>query len=360
MGKYGQEADKLVYSFEDQGERQIGLRYDLTVPTSKVLSIYQQQLPLPFKRYQIQPVWRAEKPQKGRYREILQCDIDTFGPISPTNDAEIVAVIYRVLSKLNFSKFSIRINSRQVLFAILDSANITENRNSVLQSLDKFQKIGKQGVTTELLSKGLTSSQIDSIFNSLESASPDDYLLSVFDKIEAFGVPKTAYTFDPTMVRGLDYYTGTIIETYVEEPRIGSVTGGGRYDNLVATLGGPDLPAVGTTLGLDRIVDVINELNLLPDLPKTKTQVMVANFGPDTENDSLSLTSSLRDQGIAATFYPYPDKLGKQFKYADNLGIPFVAVIGSEEKEKGLVTLKNMSTQDQSQVSPTQISDLIK
>jgi histidyl-tRNA synthetase len=357
MGKYGDEADKLVYSFQDQGERSIGLRYDLTVPTAKVLAIYDQQIPMPFKRYQIQPVWRAEKPQKGRYREILQCDVDSFGTTSPTADAEIVAVIYTILNKLNFKKYSIRLNSRTVLKNILSQSGINENQKSALQSLDKFQKIGQDGVTKELIDKGFSQVQIDSVFEYIKNAQPDENLQAVFDTIKLLGVPESAYTFDPTMVRGLDYYTGTIFETYVEEPKIGSITGGGRYDNLIKTLGGPDTPAVGTTLGLDRIVDCIIELNLLPELAKTKVKIMVGNFGPDTQKQSLELTSLLRQNNIPVIFYPDADKIGKQFKYASAKNIPFVALIGSNEAAQNQVTLKNMSNGVQTTIKQSEIID---
>jgi len=347
MGKNGAEADKLVYAFTDQGDRQVGLRYDLTVPVSKVLAIYQNQIPLPFRRYQIQSVWRAEKPQKGRYREILQCDIDTFGSNSPLVDAEIVAVTYNILSRLNFTRFSIRLNSRTVLNDILAQTGITNDKNSILQSLDKYQKIGQEGVVKELKSKGLSDSQTSKLFEYIKSAQPDNYLREVIDLLPSLNIPQDFYLFDPTMVRGLDYYTGPIFETYVTEPKIGSITGGGRYDNLVKTLGGPDIPAVGTTIGLDRIVDCILELNLLPNLAKTTIKVMVANFGPDTTAASLKLTTSLRSQGIPTLLYPDPDKLGKQFKYASDKGIPFVAVIGPDEASANTVTLKNMSTGEQ-------------
>ncbi|MFA5026000.1 MAG: histidine--tRNA ligase [Candidatus Shapirobacteria bacterium] len=355
MGKNGEEADKLTYNFQDQGERQIGLRYDLTVPTAKVLAIYGSQISMPFKRYQIQPVWRADKPQKGRYREILQCDIDTFGTASPTADAEIVAVIYDILQKLNFKKYSIRLNSRTVLKNILSQSGITENQSSALQSLDKFQKIGEEGVRNELISKDFSEVQIDSLFKCTKQAKPDENLQAVFNSIKAFGIPESAYVFDPTMVRGLDYYTGTIFETYVEEPKIGSITGGGRYDNLIKTLGGPDIPAVGTTLGLDRIVDCIIELNLLPNLPKTKVKVMVGNFGADTQDQSLKLTSLLRDNNIPTIFYPDADKIGKQFKYASDKNILFVALIGSNEAANNEVTLKNMSTGEQKTIKQGEI-----
>ena len=355
LGKYGEEADKLVYTFTDNGDRQVGLRYDLTVPTAKVLAIYGNQLPLPFKRYQLQSVYRGENTQKGRYREVLQCDIDTFGERSPVNDAEIVAIIYNILEKLNFKKYSVRINSRQVLNDILIKSGIEENKNSVLQSLDKFQKIDQDGVTKELIKKGLPTVQITQLFKYIKTAQPDDYLKLVFDKIKLLGVPETVYQFDPTMVRGLDYYTGPIFETYVEEPKIGSITGGGRYDNLVKVLGGPDIPAVGTTIGLDRIVDCILELNLLPELFKTSTKIMIANFGED--EPSLQLARLLRQNNINTLLYPTVGKLAKQFKYASDKFIPYVAVIGPDEANNNLVTLKNMLTGEQKLIKQDEIVD---
>lgn len=360
MGKYGDEADKLVYSFLDQGDRKVGLRYDLTVPTAKVLSLYQNDIHLPFKRYQIQPVWRADKPQKGRYREFTQCDIDIFGANSPVNDAEIIAIIYNILEKLNFSKYKIHINSRIVLYQILDTAGINNDQNSVLQSLDKLGKIGEDGVKKELNQKGLSDTQITSIFNSIKLAQPDEYLKQVFQKISEFGVPESAYIFDPTMVRGLDYYTGPIFETYVEEPKIGSITGGGHYDNLVESLGGPAIPAVGTTLGFDRLVDCIMELNLLPDLNKTTTKVMVANFSADTEKDAIELTTQLRANNIPSIFYPLADKLGKQFKYANNINVPFVAVLGPDEITAQKIMVKNMATGEQELVAFQELVSLLK
>ena len=357
LGKYGDEADKLVYTFRDRGERDIGLRYDLTVPTARFIAQTSATLPLPFKRYQIQPCFRAENTQKGRYREFTQCDIDIFGPISPINDAEIIAVIYNILQKLNFKKYSIRINSRAVLAQILGSCGITANQNSVLQSLDKFQKIGRDGVEKELVSKGLASPQISRLFDSINSSQPDDYLQTVFTKTDAFGVPRSAYSFDPTLVRGLDYYTGPIFETYVEEPKIGSITGGGRYDGLVKLLGGPDLPAVGTTLGLDRLVDCILDLNLLPQLSTNLTKVLVANFGPETEKESLKLLTKLRQNEISSAIYPTPEKLSKQFKYASSLGVSYVAVIGPDEIKNQKIALKNLATGDQQILSS---DDLIR
>jgi len=355
MGKYGTEADKLVYSFTDNGDRQIGLRYDLTVPTAKVLAMYSQTIPMPFKRYQIQPVWRAENTQKGRYREVLQCDIDTFGTNSPIADAEILAVINTVLQKLNFKTFTILINSRIVLNNILKACKITEDKNSILQSLDKFSKIGQDGVTKELIGKNIPKAKITVLFKYIKQAQPDEYLQNVINQLKILGVSKNNYQFDPTIVRGLDYYTGPIFETVVTKPKIGSITGGGRYDNLIKSLGGPDISAVGTTIGLDRIVDCITELNLLPNLPKTKTKVLFANFGDKTVNQSLKLITELRNNNIASSFYPDNDKLSKQFKYADSLGIPFVAMIGTDESKNNQVTLKNMATGEQKTINQSNL-----
>lgn len=360
-GKYSPETDeKLGYFFKDNGDRDVGLRYDLTIPVSKVLAIYGNQIPLPFKRYQIQPVWRADNTQKGRYREFYQCDIDTFGTTSPVSDAEIISLIYNITKQLNFQKFTIQISSRNILIAILDSLDIKNNQKDVMQSLDKYQKIGVDGVTKELISKGLTTTQINSLFDRIKTAQPDENLLQIFSLIESLGVPKTAYKFEPTLVRGADYYTGAIFETYVDEPKIGAIGGGGRYDKLIKTLGGPDITAVGYTFGFERIIDCVTQLNLLPDLPKTKTKVMVANFSPETVNNSLNLISQLRQNNIPSTFYPDSDKLGKQFKYADSLNIPYVAVIGPDEAKNNQVSIKNLTTGQQELVTIDQWIKKIK
>lgn len=359
-GKYNNETDeKLGYFFKDNGDREVGLRYDLTVPTAKVLAIYGPQIPLPFKRYQIQPVWRADNTQKGRYREFYQCDIDTFGTNSPIADAEIISIIYTVTKKLNFKEFTIRINSRTVLKNILLQSDITDDQNSALQSLDKFQKIGKDGVRKELNEKGFSQLQIDSLFKYIKVAKPDENLAAVFTAIKNFGVPEKFYKFDSTLVRGCDYYTGTIFETTVEEPKIGSIGGGGRYDKLIETLGGPDIPAVGYSFGLEPLIDCINELNLLPNLPKTKTKIMVANFGEKTLNKSLEFTSLLRQNNIPTVFYPNEERIGKQFKYASLKNIPFVALIGENELINNTVTIKNMSTSEQKTISQNEVVNFV-
>ena len=355
LGKYGDEADKLVYTFSDRGERQVGLRYDLTVPVSKVLSIYQNQISLPFKQYQIQLVWRADKPQKGRYREFIQVEADTFGATSPLSDAEYIAIMYQVLKNLNFKNFVIKVNSRPILYQILADASITDNQNSALQTLDKFDKIGKEGVTKELESKGFSTTQIEAIFDSIKSIKPDQYLENVFSCAKDFGVPEKYFIFDPTLVRGLDYYTGPIFEAFILDNNIGSVCGGGRFDNLISQLGGPSLPATGIAFGFDRIIDCIESLSLLPDLPTTNIKVMVANFGSESEKDAVSFAATLREKSINTLLYPSSDKLGKQFKFASDKGIPFVAIIGPDEAKNSQVTIKNLETGDQNLITQTEV-----
>lgn len=351
-GKYSNETDdKLGYFFKDNGEREIGLRYDLTVPAAKVLAMYSNEIQLPFKRYQIQPVWRAENTQRGRYREFVQCDIDIFGSSSPIADAEIISIIYTGTKKLNFKNAIIKVNSRQVLFDILSKSGIENDQNSTLQSLDKIDKIGQDGVKNELISKGLSTTQIDSLFNNIKNAKPDEFLTQVFDNLKAMNLPDDSYVFDPTLVRGCDYYTGTIFEVNVSEPKIGSIGGGGRYDNLISTLGGPSIPAVGFAFGFERVVDVIQELNLLPEINQSKTKILVANFGPETQNNILALVSKLRDQNISSIVYPDNDKLSKQIKYALALDIPYLAIIGTDEAKNNQIMLKNLQTTDQKLVS---------
>lgn len=360
-GKYSNEADdKLGYFFKDNGKREIGLRYDLTVPTAKVLALYNQQLTLPFRRYQIQPVWRAENTQKGRYREFIQCDIDIFGTSSPISDAEIISIIYTSTQKLGFKNSVIKINSRSVLSEILDKSGIKKDQILVLQSLDKLDKIGQNGVNKELISKGLSNTQIDNLFKYIKSAQPDKNLKKVLDLLSSFNLPKTSYIFDPTLVRGCDYYTGTIFEVSVTEPQIGALGGGGRYDNLVATLGGPQISAVGFSFGFERIIDVIQDLNLIPQSGQSSVKVLVANFGPETENNILQLTSKLRNQNISSIVYPDNDKLGKQIKYAISLGIPYLAIIGTNESKNNQIMLKNLINTEQKLINFEELVKIIK
>lgn len=338
-GKYGEEAERLMYLFKDQGGRDVGLKYDLTVPLARVMAQY-PEIAKPFKRYQIQPAFRAENTQKGRYREFYQCDVDTVGTSSLYADAEILAVISDSLKALGFKDFTIRVNSRKILAQITDSA-------TVLQSLDKLDKKTETEVREELEGKGVKRPDIEEIFKKLASVVIDTDLQQVLDIAKKLGVENIK--FDPSLVRGLDYYTGTIFETIVTEPKIGSITGGGRYDNLIKSLGGPDLPAVGTTLGLDRICDVIEELNLWPDL-KSPTQVLVTVFSKELFNSSLEIAGELR-KNFNVDLYPDNAKLDKQLKYAAAKNIPYVVILGPEEVAANLVKIKNMQTGEQKSLS---------
>src|SRR3989344_1440778 len=359
LGKYGEEAEKLMYLFKDPGQRNVGLRYDLTVPFARVASTY-QDLPKPFKRYQIQPVWRAENTQKGRYREFYQCDVDMVGTSSPLADAEIITVINDSLKALGFSNFKIRVNSRAVLFSIMENAGIDKERwLTAIQSIDKLDKKTQEEVEQELAQKGISTEQTKSIFGNIKSASPDEFLSKTIEYTKNMGAYENV-SFDPTLARGLDYYTGPIFESVVEEPKIGSITGGGRYDNLLKTLGGPDLPATGTTIGLDRVVDVVDELKLWSQ-EKTVTKVLVTVFNPELLLQSIKIASTLRGSGVNAELYPdEAAKLEKQLKYANNKGIPFVVLIGPEEDAKNLVQLKDMASGKSENITLEQLLKKIK
>ncbi|MBI2268541.1 MAG: histidine--tRNA ligase [Candidatus Blackburnbacteria bacterium] len=362
QGKYGEEADKLMYVFEDRGGRKVGLNYDLTVPTARVLAQYQGKIPLPFKRYQIQSSYRAENPQKGRYRQFVQCDVDTFGVSSPLADAEIIAIIYTALKRLGFLEFKIRINSRQVLFGILQDAGIGDKKLqlSVLQSIDKLGKKAEAEVEEELTSKGLSSDGIKSLFEAIKKATPDENLAQMFSYLDQFGVSRDCWEFSPFMARGLDYYTGPIFETVLEKPKIGSITGGGRYDDLVSQLGGPNVPATGTTIGFERICDVIEELGLLRDELEGNRGILVTVFSLELVDQSIKVLNLLQESGNNVTLYPDPNvPLEKQLSYANKKGIPFVVIIGPDEKEKGTALIKDMESGEQETVKQENIGKAI-
>lgn len=352
LGKYGEEADKLVYTFEDKGGRKVGLKYDLTVPTSRVAAMY-PDLVKPFKRYQIQNVWRADKPQKSRYREFTMCDVDSIGTASPLADAEIIAVIFTVLKKLNFKEFTIRMNSRQVLFEILKKAGISEKQKfSVIQTLDKLDKKPKEEVIKELQRKGLTEGTVKNLFSELKRAKPDPNLEQVFMYLKYFDVDPNFYKFDPILARGLDYYTGPIYETLVKRPKIGSLTGGGRYDKLIGMFTGQDIPATGTCFGFDRICDCLEELKILESTKKISPEVLVTIFNPEFIEPALAIFNKLRKQNLKAEIYLNPqENLNKQIKYADKKGISYVVIVGPDEVAKGEVTLKNMKNRSQKRIS---------
>ncbi len=338
LGKYGDEADKLLYTFEDRGGRKVGMRYDQTVPAARVVAQYGQDIPSPFKRYQLQPVWRGGKTQKGRYREFLQCDIDTFGEASYLADAEIIACVYAVMRELGFASFRISINDR-TLFGDTPPGAITV--------IDKLAKIGPEGVKKELTSKGFDPMLLETI----RSNKPSVLLRKIMELLPDLGVSLNSVRFDPTLARGLDYYTSTIVEVSIDGYTAGSVGGGGRYDNLIGQFMGKQVPAVGFAFGFDRMLEAMDEANLLPT-KKTATSVFVAVFSPALFAQSLILVSRLRDAGVAAEVsLDASAKLDKQLKYADRKGIPYAVIQGPKEKTKNRVLLKSMATQKQDEIT---------
>jgi histidyl-tRNA synthetase len=358
LGKYGDEADKLVYTFADRGERQIGLRYDQTVPTARVLGQYQNQLPRYFRRYQIQNVFRADKPQKGRFREFTQCDCDIFGSTSPIADAEILAVYYQAYRNVGFGLVIIEINDRETLLSTLSPFATPEvNVASIIQSIDKLDKLTPEAVVAELNAKGLQLDQAQQVLVAIENAEPSARLQEIVDLSINLGIPQAALKINPKIARGLDYYTGMIFEGRIPEYSGGSVGGGGRYDNLLKDLTGLEMPAVGFGIGFDRTVEAAEELGLLP-ASLVQTKVLVAVFDEQTINQTLALAAQLRAAGIATELYPALDKLGKQFKLADQKKIPFVALIGEREAEQNTVTLKNMTTGEQQTVAASDVASL--
>jgi len=361
LEKSGEEANKLIYRFKDQGNRDVALRYDLTVPLSRVIAQY-PDIPKPFKRYQIQPVWRADKPQKGRYREFTQCDVDIVGSSSPLADAEIIVIIYDILKKIGFENFIIRINSRQILFSIMQSAGVPQNKTlSVIQSIDKLDKISFEEVKQELITKNIKPEIIEKIFRLIKKAKPDLFLQQVLSLVKKLDVPKNFFRFDPVLARGLDYYTGPICEAIIEESKIGSIAGGGRYDKLIGMFTDKDIPACGTTIGIDRIIDVIKELNLWPELSSTTTQVLVTLFDKFFLNQAIEISQMLRSENINTEIYlDFEDRLEKQLKYADKKGIPFAVTFGPEEIQKNTVILKNLKTRTQKEIQKSNFIKEIK
>lgn len=352
LGKYGDEADKLVFTFEDQGGRKVGLRYDQTVPTARVLAQYQHLLPKTFRRYQMQNVFRADKPQKGRFREFTQCDADIFGISTTTADAEILAVFYSIFNAIGFSGVTIAINDRETLInALTPFANTTVSVFSLIQSIDKLDKLTPDQVIAELEKKGLNSQSAKSAVKNVMSTSASDNLKAISETAINLGVDPKALKFEPTLARGLDYYTGLIFEAKITGYTVGSVGGGGRYDRLIGDLSGLNIPAVGFGLGFDRTVEAAFELGLIPTNGQQPT-VLVTCFSIDQIAYAASITHTLRQKNIATELYPDPEaKIAKQFKAADQKNIPFVIVIGQNELEKQMVTLKNMATGEQKLIS---------
>ncbi len=360
LGKYGDEADKLVYTFEDRGDRRIGLRYDQTVPTARVLAQYQNEIPRSFRRYQIQNVFRADKPQKGRYREFTQCDIDIFGSSSPIADAEILACTYFAFQNVGYPEIVLNVNDRQTLMTTLSPfATNTVTVFSIIQTIDKLDKVSVEEGVAELVSKGLTEESAQKAIQEIEAAPMSENLRQIYDAAMNLGIPKESLVFNPKIARGLDYYTGMIFEVTLPNYTAGSAGGGGRYDKLIEQLGGIDVPAVGIAFGFDRMVEAADALGLLPT-EVTGTKVLVTVFDEQYEPNALQAAKTLRENNIATEVYPALDKLGKQFKLADQKGIPFVIIIGEDEAKENTVTLKNMKTGEQQRYDIKEVIERIK
>lgn len=343
LGKYGDEADKLLYLFEDHGGRKVGMRYDQTVPTARVVAQYVNELALPFKRYQIQPVWRAENTQKGRFREFLQCDADIFGEDSFLADAEIIALLGKTLDHLGFTKYTILVNDR-TLFGDTPLPAIT--------IIDKLSKIGADGVKKELAAKGFDPKILDTI----KDSKPTERLNEIMKALPTLGIKETNITFDPTLARGLDYYTSTIFEAVIDGYSAGSVNGGGRYDKLIGQFSGHEVSAVGFAFGFDRLIEAMEQFNLLPT-EKTKTQILVTVFSETQLPEMLTLTSRLRNEGLNTEITLGGGKLDKQLKFADRKGIPYVIIQGPEEAARNVVKLKSMQKKEQEELTIEEVID---
>ena len=358
LGKYGKEADKMVYSFKDKGGRNLSLRYDQTVPTARVLAQYQNILPKCFRRYQLQNVFRADKPQKGRYREFTQCDIDIFGSTSPLADAEIIACTYFSFKNVGYPNIILRLNDRQILFDILSPyATKQLPALSIIQTIDKLDKKTETDVLKELISKGLTAKLAKQALQDINQAKTSDNLKQIINLSQDLGVPKESLKFSPFLARGLDYYTGMIFEVVLPEYKLGSFGGGGRYDNLIKQLGGLDIPAVGIAFGFDRMTEAAITLKLIPTAD-IGTKVLLTTF-PETVKLSARTTQQFRQVGIATEIYPGEEKIDKQLKYANKKGIPYVIIIGPDEAAKNLVTLKDMTTGKQETLILQQAIDVL-
>jgi histidyl-tRNA synthetase len=356
-GKAG-ENEKLMFRILKRGEGGLrgevdqGLRYDLTVPLARVVAM-NPSIPLPFKRSQIQPVWRADRPQKGRFREFYQCDIDTIGTASPIADAECIAVVHDALMALGLTGFTIRVNHRHLLRSMAENIGAGEHEATVIQALDKLDKVGRDGVQKELIERGLGADQCAQLWSYIDGApieggtEAERELKTILDLALDMGVDADRVRIDRTLARGLDYYTGPVFEAVLEGEYTGSISGGGRYDGLIGMFSGKeDVPAVGISLGIERIFMLMEEMGLLPAIPTT-TQVWVTVFSHDTRSASLEAATLMRSAGVNVQVSTRTGKLAKQFKDANSRGVPFVLVCGPDEAAKGNVVLKNLSTGEQ-------------
>ena len=396
MGKYGEEGDKLLFKILNSGDymngladdellgrnsikltnkiSEKGLRYDLTVPFARFVVQHQNEISFPFKRYQIQPVWRADRPQKGRYREFYQCDVDVVGSDSLLNELELIQIVDEVYCRLKINVV-IKINNRKILSGIAEIIGEAEKITDITVAIDKMDKIGLEKVNEEIASKGISDEAIARLqpilklsgtnaekLNQLKIVLADSEvglkgvseLETIFGLCEAMKV-KTTIELDLTLARGLNYYTGAIFEVKALDVEMGSITGGGRYDNLTGVFGMEGVSGVGISFGADRIYDVLNQLDLYPETSMEQTKILFVSFGEKELMYCLPLLNALRSKGINSEIYPEPAKMKKQMSYADNKKIPFVAIVGETEMAENKVMLKNMKTGEQSLASLEEI-----
>lgn len=381
LGKYGEEGDKLLFRILNSGDAfsgvdfdkpltpqvcEKGLRYDLTVPFARYVVQHRDELSFPFKRFQIQPVWRADRPQKGRYREFYQCDVDAIGSKSQLCELELVQIVDKVFEKLDV-RVLLKINNRKVLTGLSEICGFPDKVVDITVAIDKLDKTGLDAVKEELLGKGLTQAAVDmlepvltlsgttaekiAVMRSMMGSSETglkglDELEELFGYIDAAGI-KTPVELDLSLARGLNYYTGAIFEVKALDWQIGSICGGGRYDNLTGIFGLPDMSGVGISFGADRIYDVLCGLDKFPEGLRSSTTVLFANMGAEELRYILPVASALRAEGVAAEIYPDPAKLKKQFDYADRKFIPFLSINGGSEAEAAVVNIKNLSSGEQ-------------
>lgn len=398
MGKYGEEGDRLIFRILNSGDKMLkadtealanknlprfanslaekALRYDLTVPFARFVVQNQNDLTFPFKRYQIQPVWRADRPQHGRYQEFFQCDADVVGSDSLLHEVDLIFIFDEVLATLKIPDFSIKINNRKILSGIAEISGEADKIIDITVAIDKLDKIGEDGVTKELTEKGVSKKAIEIIQplftlkgNNRECLETMKTMLAssevglkgieeltyVLDKVDLLGLSEAKLEFDVTLARGLNYYTGAIFEVSANGVKMGSICGGGRYDDLTGLFGMKGMSGVGISFGADRIYDVLNELDLFPkDLGQT-VDVLFVNFGEREQDFCLPLLKELRERNVACEMYPSFVKMQKQMKYANDKKIPFVAIVGESELESGNTVLKNMETGEQVSLSKNEL-----
>lgn len=401
MGKYGEEGDKLLFKILNSGDylksapddllqnrdyihlitkvSEKGLRYDLTVPFARYVVMHRNEIQFPFKRYQIQPVWRADRPQKGRYREFYQCDADVVGSDSLMNEVELISMIDEVFRRFGVN-ITIKVNNRKVLSGIAEIIGEPDKIVDITVAIDKIDKIGIDNVNAELLEKGLPQSAVDALQPLLMlSGSNDEKLASLASLLQKSEVgmkgveelryvlsqtqaqqPKACIELDVSLARGLNYYTGTILEVKAQDVVIGSITGGGRYDNLTGVFGMPGTSGVGISFGADRIYDVLNALDLYPKDTLASTKVLFINFGEKESAVSLNYVMQLRKAGIPAEIYPDATKIKKQMTYANNKNVEYVAMVGETEIANGTIALKCMETGEQENLTINQVISKIK